>query len=135
MELKELAKRSNDFVSKINLYKELAVRYSEKILLEINKSQLSFSTLSTGQIIAPPYSPSYARYKGFKNPNLQDTGDFKKAMFLNVKGVEYIISSTDWKTALLINKYSAYIFGIFNKPLAMDATSEQLAKLYKENVL
>lgn len=135
MKLETLAQRSNEFVSKLDLYKELAVRFSEKILLEINKSQLSFSSLSTGQIIAPPYSPSYAKQKGFSNPNLEDTGDFKNAMFLKVKGNEYFISSTDWKTPILISKYSLFIFGIFNKPLAMEVTTKELGKLYINKVL
>ena len=93
------------------------------------------STLSTGQTITPPYSPNYAAQKGFLNPDLKDTGDFQRAMFMNVQNGQYIISSTDFKTVLLIGKYSALIFGIFNKPVAQVATTDELCKLYIKNVL
>lgn len=131
----DLVKRSDDFVKKLDGYLDIAALNSKGLLLELNKQQLSISKLSTGQTITPAYSLNYAALKGFPNPDLRDTGDFYAAMFLAVQAGKYFIGSTDWKAILLVNKYSALIFGIFNKPIAQVITTEELSKLYIKNVL
>ena len=130
-----LVKRSDEFVKKLDGWLDIATLNSKGLLLELNKQQLSISKTSTGQTITPAYSPNYAAQKGFSNPDLKDTGDFYAAMFFSVQAGKYLISSTDFKTALLVNKYSAAIFGIFNKSLAQVITTEELSKLYIKNVL
>lgn len=135
MEFFQLVKRSNDFVNKIDFYTTSAVKNSEAVLLELNKQQLSESKLSTGAIITPAYQEFYANFKGFTNPDLELTGAFKRDMFLTVRIGRYFLSSKDIKTPTLIVKYSALIFGIFNKDLAKVATTNELSKLYIKNVL
>ena len=135
MTIAELAKRSSNFVINLDAHIETAVNNSQDIILETNKRQLSESKLSTGKTITPPYSKGYAAFKGFKNPNLLLTGDFQDAMFLSVKPKEYLIGSTDWKSLLLIDKYSDFIFGIFYKEIVMAKTTSEIEKLYIKNVL
>ncbi len=135
MTLEELAKRSDDYVKKIEFYKVSAVKNSEEFLIELNKQQLSESKLSTGGTITPPYQEFYADFKGFPNPDLEVTGAFKRGMNLIVRIGRYFISSTDVKTPSLVNKYSVFIFGVFKKNLAMGRTTRELSKSYRKNVL
>jgi len=79
----------------------------------------------------------YAQYKGFKTPDLKDTGDFYREMFIKYASKSYTISSDDWKTEKLMGKYKPEIFGISkeNQPRAQEITTKLLAVIYKQDVL
>jgi hypothetical protein len=67
---------------------------------------------ATGKAITPEYSLNNQKKKGFKNPNLLDTGAFQRAIKTTVKGKEIEFTSTDYKTEKLTEKYGEDIFGL-----------------------
>jgi hypothetical protein len=99
-------------------------------LADINIEQLDEGILSTGKKITPDYSPGYAKFKGFKTPNLKLEGDFHSGIFVDRKGEFLIFDSTDYKTPKLEGKYSSDIFGIApkNEQRAADEIDETLLK-------
>ena len=52
---------------------------------------------------------------GFMNPDLRLTGSFQDSMYMNVKGDDIIMDSTDSKTWDLVKKYGDTIFGLNEK--------------------
>jgi len=136
MTIHELRLRSNKFVSELDKKIESVVS-GNPYLVDLNKKQLNQSKLSTGAAIKPLYSKMYAQYKGFKTPDLKDTGDFYREMFIKYASKSYTISSDDWKTEKLMGKYKPEIFGISkeNQPKAQEITTKLLAVIYKQDVL
>ena len=69
-----------------------------------------FINKNTGK---PTYSKGYAKKKGKTSPiDLQDTGDFKRNEFLDVRGTTFIIDSADTKTEKLLQQFGGNIFGL-----------------------
>ena len=137
MTVSELRKKSNAFVRDLDLNILLAVEAVEEEIVDLNRGQMLSSTRSDGQAITPEYSPAYAARKGFSAPNLKLTGDFQSEMDLIVEGNEYIITSFDFKTPFLVDKYGAAIFGITvaNQAKAQNLTARSLTRLYRRKVL
>jgi len=136
MTIHELRLRSNKFVSELDKKIESVVS-GNPYLVDLNKKQLHNSRLANGNPIKPLYSNSYAAVKGFRTPDLRDTGDFYRAMFIKYQSKAYTISSEDWKTSSLEAKYSKDIFGIGkeNQARAQEITTGLLGVIYKQEVL
>jgi hypothetical protein len=90
---------------------------TRQLILEKNRDQMMQGIRSDGSVIAPPYT-YFTRLKKVekgRDPEtvtLYDTGDFHRAMFLDV-GAEFVeISSTDYKADELEEKYGRAIFGL-----------------------
>jgi hypothetical protein len=81
-------------------------------LVQANQHQLLSSLTAKGNAITPEYSLTNQKKKGFKNPNLLDTGKFQREITATVKGKEVEFTSTDYKTEKLTTKYGEDIFGL-----------------------
>ena len=100
-------------VNKLDLAKEamfVVVEMKDRFL-ELNKDQLSDGLNKAGVLIEPPYKPSTKKYKlaigRTGNVDLLKSGAYQEAMKLEVKSKdEYLISSSDWKNAMLIKRYA-----------------------------
>lgn len=142
MDLKKLADQARAFNANIASHQATAIQQSEKVLVDLNRSQMLSSKTSKDSPItnlqtgSTTYSPSYAAYKGFNNPNLKDTGDFQKDMFLVASNSEWFINSIDWKSPSLTARYGDDIFGIApsNKDKAIDEASKNLIELERQKV-
>jgi len=135
MNVTELANRARSFNGAILLHEATAIQKSEKVLVNLNKDQMLKSKTANDTTIKPKYSSGYAAYKGFDFPDLKDTGDFQKDMFLVAKQGEFFINSIDWKAPELETKYDN-IFGIapINNAKASAEASKNLLKLEIEKV-
>ena len=135
-QIHELRKRSNKYVADLSLHIAKVVDGNQQ-LINLNRDQLSSHKLSTGATITPSYSPSYAAFKGFSEPDLKLTGSFHREMFIKVSDDKYNIGSADSKTLKLLAKYSNDIFGIAesNKNKAYSITIPAMRKSYQTNVL
>lgn len=104
---------------------------------EMNVNQMLDSLRSDNKVITPEYTPKTAKRKGFEFPNLFDTGDFQGDVFFISDGVDYFLTSGDWKTPLLIDKYTDKIFGIPDQriPQAQQIALSSLARIYNQEVL
>jgi len=134
MGIAAIAKRSNQFVSRLPVHVAQAVLNVETKLVDMNRRQMLASKRADGAPITPLYSNPYARRKGFKKPNLYVTGEFQSEMFLHVNENEgtFFISSFDEKMKYLIKMYSLKIFGIAPKdlPQAQKISVDQLRSIY-----
>jgi len=135
MGIHAIAKRAKEM--NVNLLVAEAVQNKEKPLVEINKSQMLDKKRADGKTIVPKYSLSYAKFKGFNNPNLKLTGDFQKDMFLETNGNQFFINSKDGKALKLIIRYSEKIFGISpkNRPKAQRISLKELSRIYYKRLL
>lgn len=136
MDLKKLSAKAAAFNAAIDLHEATAIQQSEKVLVELNRSQMLQSKDATDATITPAYSKGYAALKGFSNPDLKATGNFQKDMFLIAGPKEWFINSIDWKSPELSAKYSEDIFGIApsNREKAEIEVSNHLYRLFKEKV-
>lgn len=93
----------------------------EMILL--NTLQLLHGQDSKGDTLRPEYrNVYYSRKKNARNPlpgygvpDLRDTGDFYKDFTLDVDEKSYTLSSNDWKSVILTEKYGPHIFGLMTE--------------------
>ena len=105
--------------------------------VKLNVEQMQDSKRADDATITPKYSPGYAAFKGFSNPNLKLTGSFHKRMFFATDGRTFFLSSDDEKMPSLVGRYSDTIFGIApsrkekGQAVALGAVSE----LYNKMVL
>ena len=139
MTINKLRKRSNEFVRNIDVHIAIAVQDSEPEIIKQNTRQMLNSELSDGSPILPKYSDAYAKRKGFRNPNLRLSGDFQNDMFLttNENDRTYFVSSLDFKTPFLVEKYTLNVFGLTDKSLKVvrPVATKKLAEFYKQKVL
>lgn len=94
-----------------------AMTDSKLDLIEWQQEQLSVGKNAKGGFIKPPYKPYTVRIKKKKGQRydvvtLRDTGDFYKAIFVDVRSTTYVIDSHDYKAPKLLNKYGQSIFGL-----------------------
>jgi hypothetical protein len=96
---------------------EISVKKATGKMLDANEKQLDQGILNTGQPIVPEYSPGYRRRKNKPNvnPNLKDTGAFRRSFFVDVRPTELFFNATDSKTGKLKDKYSNDILGLTEK--------------------
>jgi hypothetical protein len=106
-------------------------------LIDINREQMQDSKRADDQPITPKYSPGYAKFKGFPNPNLKLTGAFHRFMTFFTDGREFFLSSDDEKTPKLTGKYSMKIFGIApsKQEKARQISLSSLARMWNKFVL
>ena len=89
-------------------------------IIEKNQDQLHEGLNSLGESIEPEYTPFTIAVKKIKGQpwnrvTLFDGGDFQEGMFSQIEGDELVISSTDYKTGKLTEKYGISIFGLNNE--------------------
>jgi len=94
------------------------------VYTEFNREQMMKGKRKDGKNIGDSpgnyyLSLMYARDKakmnsaaGFMNPDLRLTGSFQDQMYMNVKGEDIIMDSTDSKATELVKKYGSSIYGI-----------------------
>lgn len=132
----ELRVRSNEFVSNLQVYIEEVIDDNPQ-LLDLNRKQLKDEHKTSKDVaISPPYSPFTAQRKGFKTPDLYDTGETQKTLTIEAKGNQYEIKGhTEW-TQSLISRYGADIFGIATSRLAeaRQITTKKLSEIYRKVV-
>ncbi len=136
-----LRKKSNAFVSNLNDHIIDVIEHNER-LIKLNKAQLKASkTAKGGELVnimtgSPFYSPSYAKKKGYKKPDLYDTGEFYREMDILVNEPnEYFLTSFSEKTRHLLKMYTDNIFGIQDKKKAQRIAVPELKKTYIAKVL
>lgn len=141
MTIAELRKRSNNFVSNLDVHIAAVVEHNEQ-LIKLNREQLKNSRTSEGGPLinqftgSPRYSPRYAKFKGYDRPDLILTGSFHREMdIIFNEPDQYFLTSFDEKTAELVDMYTEEIFGIQDKATAKAITSQALGKRYKAIVL
>lgn len=93
------------------------VRETSKDIAEINAFQMYQGKDSNDKPIEPFYKPltiSIKRMKGqpVDRVTLRDSGSFQDKMKVEVEGTRFTITSDDDKTAKLVKKYGADIFGL-----------------------
>lgn len=87
-------------------------------VVEFNREQMNEKGVDkTGRQIRPKYTPftvSVKRQKGqpFDRVTLRDTGEFQSRMHLQIQRDTFGISSDDYKTSSLVEKYGEDIFGL-----------------------
>jgi hypothetical protein len=98
-------------------------------IVSLNTSQLDKSKLSTGVDIRSfdvydPTTQAYADYDGISRPKTPGSpitlnwfGDFHDRFFVerDADGDGIVISSTDWKTDILMDRFTDDIFGLTEK--------------------
>jgi len=121
-----LLKHATNIVNNLPRVTDIAVKKATGKMLDANEKQLDEGILSTGQPVVPEYSPGYKRRKNKPNwnPNLKDTGAFRRSFYVNVRPDELFFGATDSKTGKLTDKYSSDIFGLTQK------SSEEVFQAY-----
>ena len=137
-EVHELRLRSKRFTENINLYIESVVDDNQE-LIDLNRKQLKDEhKTKKDQPIRPEYSKVTATLKGFRTPDLYDTGEMQRTLTIQATkdGNYYIDPTVDYGRSL-IERYSEDIFGIARslQSQAKAITSKALAQLYKELVI
>lgn len=86
-------------------------------MIDFNTDQLSKGKLSTGKKITPDYSNEYAKFKGFKTPDLKLEGEYYSGKYIEFKNTSFLMGSNDEKADKLENKYSLDIDGLTDSNL------------------
>ena len=119
MTIAELNRRFNS--ADLSKFAGEAVQKYESEIVEANKDQLQDGERSDTTPIRPKYkSDWYARMKQTMNskpdygtPDLKKEGNFYSGFKVFLQGrYQYRISSTDWKTRILVDNYKPEIFGL-----------------------
>ena len=142
-QLHELRLRSDAFISNMNVNIALSIEQNAKELVDMNKLQLLVDSrdaenkpLIHAKTGSQYLSLAYARRKKKSKPNLFDTGDFQKDMFMSVdeNAMTWFIDSADRKSKFLVEIYGN-IFGIFDNIRAKILNFKSFSQLYKIKVL
>lgn len=138
-QISQLRKRSNQFVSDLDLYQAEAIEMSDKEIVRLNQKQLKSSKLSTGQPIKPKYSKAYSKKKGYSSPDLFLTGELYKEMFVDVQenSGEYFVVSDAPHTKYPVAKYGKEVFGLTKESsnIVSPIAVTNLSKMYEKLVL
>lgn len=105
-----------------------ALLTSDDEIVRLNQSNLRKGMLSTGELITPEYSDSYAARKGFNIPDLNLTGGFYGSIFVtetNEPG-EIWITSDEIRDGFAL---AAHLESVYS-PDIYSITEEQLDKLF-----
>lgn len=99
-----------------NIVKDV-VKENRDVILDLNKIQLESGIKNDSTKITPKYKPSTiakkkAQGKEFRWVTLEDKGDFKRGMKVDLRGDDMLIFSSDSKSEKLKEKYSKKIFGL-----------------------
>lgn len=85
------------------------------VMIKDNWKQLDQGSTNNDEPIAPLYSDSYAKKKGFKIPDLKDTGDFRNSFDIDFRpnAKEPLVwGASDEKAEFLWDKYSFDVMGL-----------------------
>lgn len=90
---------------------------SQELMVDLNQKQLYAGTKKTGEPITPKYKQFTIAQKIWEGQphdrvTLKNTGEFYSKMFLRISGSYWSITSSDWKTTDLTQKYTSDIFGL-----------------------
>ena len=137
--IKELAKRSNDFINSLEIQIEQTIEEADQQLADISRGQLMSSMGSDGNPLKnnktglTTLSPAYARKTGKKRPNIFLKGEYQSEMFTSSNGKSYFQSSNDRKNKFLQNNFDN-LHGIAkqNQNQAKSITTTILARRYKK---
>lgn len=132
----ELTLRSNRFVMDLdNVIKSVITDNPD--LLNLNKAQLKDEHKNKlDQPITPPYSYLTQQLKGFRTPNLYDTGTMFAAMKLRKTRTGYtVVSMVDYFDKLNEKYADAFGIAISKQPEAHAITTPLIAEQYKAKVL
>jgi hypothetical protein len=118
--LNELTLRHNRFVQNMNVIISLSIESVDTSLINMNKNQMLHSKDSNDNPLIHKQTGSqylsllYAIRTNKSKPDLYLTGDFQRAMFLDVNenNLTWFIDSQDWKSGILTENYGNGIFGI-----------------------
>lgn len=108
-------------------------------LADINVSQMDSGIDGDGKALKPDYSPSYAKFKGFKTPNLKVTGDYHSSIDVENKNGRLLFFSDDEgsdKVSFLEDHYDNKQYGIApqNEQKAADEIDEDLTKIVENEI-
>ena len=108
-------------------------------LCDILREQLRMGEGGNGDI-EPKYQAGYLNYKkslptyyAGSKVDLYLTGDFQKAIILNINGNQYEFDSRDWKRTELLEKYGEQIFEL--NQLSKELAQELITPLFMANYL
>ena len=130
--IKELRRRSQEFVDNIDDWKSVAINHNSKRLIDMNVSQMLAGQRSDGKPIRPEYTEKYAKKKGFSTPNLRVKGLFHNDMSMVSEDGETEFSSGVDYAKYLVKRYTDKIYGISpkNKKDAQRINDAEFIKLY-----
>ena len=122
-----------------------AVLDNKEEILDLNTAQLSKGKDSLDQLLERYASDGYAEFKKVVKgsqapkgiPDLKLEGDFYRGFTLIVEGKDYRITSSDFKTGALVEKYGQEIFALSEKSLQIirPMILESLLKLLRNELL
>ena len=139
MKISELRKKSNQFTANLRTIISKMVEDNDDKLIELNQKQLKGNKNAKGESIRPLYSESYARKKGYYEPDGYLTGQMYREMFAVVdeNKLTYDLSSFAEHTKYFANRYGDVVFGISpsNQPTAQRYYTAMLTAKYKQMVL
>lgn len=143
-EVKKLYNRHLNFMNNVNVHIALAVEEVEPELVAMNKKQMSISKDSNSNPLIHKQTGSeflslpYQKKTKKKKPDLLLSGNFQRAMFLNVNenNLQFFIDSEDVKAGILTENYGNDTFGISEKdqPKAKILTGNEFEKRYNRIV-
>lgn len=143
--LHEIRLKSNQFVANMNVHIAQSIESVETNLVNMNKGQMLSSKDSQDMPLihkntgSKNLSLAYSILTGKQTPNLFLTGDFQRAMFLEVNenNLTFFIDSQDSKNGILTDNYGDEIFGIPVKrqPEAKQLTGADFKSKYESMVL
>ncbi len=122
-------------------YTRKALEQNQQRIVEMNVEQLydyGMNSLGIRIDTYEPYSPYTVRIKQEKGQpydrvTLRDTGDFHKSFGVVFEPVGFYITSTDYKTQDLIDKYGARIFGLTSEN-KQDLTIKYVVPVVREEI-
>ena len=138
--ISELRKKSNKFVSNLDVHIAAIVDGNQR-LLQMNKAQFKASKNAKGGPLintrtgSADLSPAYAKRKNKRKPDIFDTGNTFRGMDIKFfRPSQYLIDSNTAYTKFLEEMYNN-LFGISNQNKAKAITTPMLAARYKRFVL
>ena len=141
MEVRELNRKLQ--AVNIEALKLLAVNRNKEVIVQLNRDQMRVGQRADSTPITPQYSRAYGFFKqrqsSFKappfTPDLFDSGSFQGAMFLNLSGKQFFITSRDSKLGDLTGRYKN-IFGLTtdNTEEARNSTTREFVNLWRKQV-
>jgi hypothetical protein len=136
-ELEKLYKNTIEISKNISLLVAKASEDNKEELADLNVSQLEKGISGDGDKMNPNYSPNYAKFKGFRVPDLKVSGDYHSS--ISVKRVKdktmyYSKDDSSDKVKFLESYYRNIQYGIApqNEQKAVDEIESDLAKRFNK---
>ena len=141
-QIKDIAKRSQQWVDNIAVNVEKAIMLVDNQIIDINREQMLLSRDSKDNALVHQstksifLTPGYARAQDKPKPDLFLRGNFQRNMFLDINFPKYQLGSDDEKTNILQDNYGKAIFGVSknNQTEAKGITNKAIGQSYKRAV-